>query len=104
MQHLIPFISSQNFLSHNTFLEISALRAQYLEALSSVGFVNTSIADCSVNANNVNFLKAVLFTGLYPNVIRVNIPDAKYDKVVNGTVERDREAKEIKFYVRDQGR
>ncbi|RUS16233.1 P-loop containing nucleoside triphosphate hydrolase protein [Endogone sp. FLAS-F59071] len=94
----------QNFLSRNTLLEISALREQYLDALSSIGFINTSIADCSVNANNVNLLKAVLFAGLYPNVIRVNIPDAKYDQGVNGTVERDREAKEIKFYVRDQGR
>ncbi|RUP47114.1 hypothetical protein BC936DRAFT_146116 [Jimgerdemannia flammicorona] len=97
----------RNFLSNNTLLEISALRSQYFEALSLIGFasIDGPSADRNANAHNLNLLKSIIFAGLYPNLIRIKMPDAKYDKMISGTVERDREAREIKFYTRnDPGR
>ncbi|PHZ15236.1 P-loop containing nucleoside triphosphate hydrolase protein [Rhizopus microsporus ATCC 52813] len=93
----------ENFLSFSTLSEIQNLRRQYLEALAEIGFYKES-ARFNDNADNVNLVKSVIFAGLNPNVVKIKLPDTKYDKVLSGTVEREKEAREIKYYTKDDGR
>lgn len=108
----------ENFLSTNTLFEIQNLKSQYLEVLDSIGF--TSKDDdksrsrrrserCSAEADNVHsdnmaLVKAIILSGLYPNVIKVKMPDAKFDKMIAGAVERETVTKEIRMFTKDDGR
>ncbi|CAO0799169.1 unnamed protein product [Mucor circinelloides] len=95
----------ENFLSFATLNEVQNLRRQYLDALSDIGFYKRSNHDdYNQNADNVNLLKSILFAGLNPNVAKIRLPDTKYDKLLSGTVEREKEAREIKYYTKDDGR
>ncbi|CAO3668843.1 unnamed protein product [Umbelopsis ramanniana] len=96
----------QNYLAYNTLMEISSLKKQLLEALQGVGFAqNKSDYEAyNKNSENTNLIKSIIFAGLNPNIAKVHLPDAKYDKVLSGTVEREKEAREIKFYTKDDGR
>ncbi|KAJ2470423.1 helicase [Coemansia sp. RSA 2322] len=46
-------------------------------------------------------LKAVVFAGLTPNLVRVRLPRPKFTEVISGTVTRDHEPKELAFYALD---
>lgn len=95
----------ENFLSFATLNEVQNLRRQYLDALSDIGFYKRSNHDdYNQNADNVNLLKSILFAGLNPNVAKIRLPDTKYDKLLSGTVEREKEAREIKYYTKDDGK
>ncbi|KAI8083455.1 P-loop containing nucleoside triphosphate hydrolase protein [Thamnidium elegans] len=95
----------ENFLSFATLNEVQNLRRQYTDALSEIGFYNKSNHQhFNQNSENVNLLKSILFAGLNPNVAKIKLPDTKYDKVLSGTVEREKEAREIKYYTKADGR
>ncbi|KAI8380604.1 P-loop containing nucleoside triphosphate hydrolase protein [Choanephora cucurbitarum] len=95
----------ENFLSFATLNEVQNLRRQYAEALTQIGFYNKSKHDhYNANSTNINLLKSIIFAGLNPNVAKIQLPDTKYDKVISGTVEREKEAKEIKYITKDDGR
>jgi ATP-dependent RNA helicase DHX57 len=93
-------------LAYNTLLEINSLKKQFLEALQGVGFAQgkNSYEESNKNSENINLVKSIIFAGLSPNIVKVSLPDTKYDKVLSGTVEREKEAREIKFYTKDDGR
>lgn len=95
-----------HFLAYNTMLEIGSLKKQLLEALQAVGFAKSKVDydQSSSNADNINLIKSIIFAGLNPNIVKVHLPDTKYDKVLSGTVEREKEAREIRFYTKDDGR
>ena len=94
----------ENFLSFATLSEIASLKRQYADALTDIGFYDKKRADkYNQNNDNMNLIKSVVFGGLNPNVAKIRMPDAKYDKVLSGTVEREKEAKEIKFYTKQDG-
>ncbi|KAI8077768.1 P-loop containing nucleoside triphosphate hydrolase protein [Halteromyces radiatus] len=98
----------ENFLSFATMTEIQSLRRQYADSLKEIGFYDPTRygGDDYYNSNqeNTNLLKSIIFGGLNPNLARIRLPDTKYDKVLSGTVEREKEAKEIKFYTKQDGR
>ncbi|KAI9264368.1 hypothetical protein BDA99DRAFT_55432 [Phascolomyces articulosus] len=95
----------ENFLSFATLNEISALKRQYADALTEIGFYDRHQQEkYNQHNDNMNLIKSVVFGGLNPNVAKIRMPDAKYDKVLSGTVEREKEAKEIKFYTKQDGR
>ncbi|KAI9300769.1 P-loop containing nucleoside triphosphate hydrolase protein [Cunninghamella echinulata] len=97
----------ENYLSFPTMTEIQSLRRQYSDALTDIGFYDhrrLGIAHYNINQDNDNLLKSIIFGGLNPNLARIQLPDTKYDKVLSGTVEREKEAKEIKFYTKKDGR
>lgn len=93
----------ENYLSFTTLNEIQNLRRQYLEALNDIGFYRKSNTGLDTNASNVNLLKSIIFAGLNPNIAKIKLPNTKYDKVLSGTVEREKEAREIKYYTKDDG-
>ncbi|KAG0174156.1 hypothetical protein DFQ28_004676 [Apophysomyces sp. BC1034] len=95
----------ENFLSFPTMTEIQSLKRQYLDALQDIGFYQRSRKEeYDANSGNVNLLKSVIFGGLNPNLAKIRLPDAKFDKVLSGTVEREKEAREIKFHIKADGR
>ncbi|CAO3593081.1 unnamed protein product [Absidia cylindrospora] len=97
----------ENFLSFPTMTEIQSLRRQYTDSLKDIGFYDPGRQEAdfyNTNADNTNLLKAILFGGLNPNLARIQLPDTKYDKVLSGTIEREKEAREIKFYTKQDGR
>ncbi|KAI7859753.1 P-loop containing nucleoside triphosphate hydrolase protein [Circinella umbellata] len=95
----------ENFLSFATLSEIASLKRQYTDALTEIGFYDKQrINKYNQNNDNMNLIKSIVFGGLNPNVAKIRMPDAKYDKVLSGTVEREKEAKEIKFYTKQDGR
>ncbi|KAF9391446.1 hypothetical protein CPB97_006549 [Podila verticillata] len=107
----------ENFLSTNTLFEIQNLKSQYLEVLDSIGFANKDESSKSrrrserrssevdnTNSDNMTLVKAIILSGLYPNVIKVKMPDAKFDKMIAGAVERETVVKEIRMFTKDDGR
>lgn len=95
----------ENFLSFATLNEVQNLRRQYTDALSEIGFYKKSNHErYNQNSENVNLLKSIIFAGLNPNVAKIQLPDTKYDKVLSGTVEREKEAREIKYFTKDDGK
>ncbi|KAF8971290.1 hypothetical protein BGZ46_010342, partial [Entomortierella lignicola] len=108
----------ENFLSTNTLFEIQNLKAQYLEVLETIGFAAVDKSEsksrrrserCScekdnVNSDNMALVKAIILSGLYPNVIKIKMPDAKFDRMIAGAVERETVTKEIRMFTKDDGR
>lgn len=95
----------ENYLSFATLNEVHNLRRQYTDALFEIGFYKKSNHEhYNTNSENVNLLKSIIFAGLNPNVAKIQLPDTKYDKVLSGTVEREKEAREIKYRTKDDGR
>jgi ATP-dependent RNA helicase DHX57 len=95
----------ENYLSFATLNEVQNLRRQYTDALVEIGFYKKSNHEhYNINSENVNLLKSILFAGLNPNVAKIQLPDTKYDKVLSGTVEREKEAREIKYFTKDDGK
>ncbi|KAF9106961.1 hypothetical protein BGX27_008936, partial [Mortierella sp. AM989] len=108
----------ENFLSTNTLFEIQNLKSQYLEVLETIGFASKDISGsqrrrrsekCSceqdnINSDNMALAKAIILSGLYPNLIKIKMPDAKFDKMIAGAVERETVTKEIRMFTKDDGR
>lgn len=94
-------------LSYERMNELRTNRRQLIEALASVGFLNSAReADdttdiLNAQSNNRRVIGAVLCAGLYPNVIKVMRPPQKYHETIGGAVTTDAEAKQMKYYVKD---
>ncbi|OXG91457.1 ATP-dependent RNA helicase A [Cryptococcus neoformans A2-102-5] len=93
----------QNFISPTTLRDIASLRSDFLSALSSLGFMSSSsngaeLAKYNVNAKVDNLVKGVVVGGLYPRVAKIAMPKAQFERVQQGTVQKDHEAKEVKLY------
>ncbi|WWD16188.1 hypothetical protein CI109_100613 [Kwoniella shandongensis] len=91
----------QNYISATTIRDITSLRGDFLTALSSIGFVDlnpTSLAKYSVNSKIDNLVKGVIVGGLYPRIARIAMPKAQFERVQQGAVQKDHEAKEVKMF------
>lgn len=81
--------------------DITSLRQDFLSALSQIGFVQgsaASLASASTNAGLDNLVKSVLVGSLYPRVARIALPAAQFERVQQGAIQKDHEAKEVKFF------
>ncbi|KAF5366936.1 hypothetical protein D9757_010848 [Collybiopsis confluens] len=94
----------QNFISRSSLREISTLRRDYLGPLADIGFIPLSATPDSLelnvnSSNNENLLKAIILGGLWPNIVRIQLPRSaiKFDKVQGGTVQRENTAKEYRL-------
>ncbi|SCU94473.1 LAME_0F07580g1_1 [Lachancea meyersii CBS 8951] len=98
---------SQNYLSYNKMREIVSSRAQLLSILSDVGFLPSNcnlgkIEYLNRNANNLEIIKAILTGAFYPQVARVQLPDQKFVSTGSGAIEKDPEAKMIRYWIRNE--
>ncbi|WVR05425.1 hypothetical protein IAU60_002440 [Kwoniella sp. DSM 27419] len=91
----------QNFISATTVRDITTLRSDFLSALASIGFVDnkgSDLARFSVNAKMDNLVKGVIVGGLYPRIARISMPRAQFERVQQGSIQKDHEAKEVKMF------
>ncbi|GAM90609.1 hypothetical protein ANO11243_086540 [Dothideomycetidae sp. 11243] len=92
----------QNFLSHQTLMDVDSTRSQYLSTLQDIQFVNRRYtpSDISLNAHNSNapLLRALIAASFNPQLARIEFPDAKYAASVSGAVALDPEARTIKYF------
>ncbi|OCF36386.1 ATP-dependent RNA helicase A [Kwoniella heveanensis BCC8398] len=91
----------QNFISQTTLRDITTLRSDFLSALSSIGFIDakpSEVAKFSVNAKIDNLVKGVIVGGLYPRIARIAMPRAQFERVQQGSIQKDHEAKEVKMF------
>ncbi|WWD09835.1 hypothetical protein V865_007963 [Kwoniella europaea PYCC6329] len=91
----------QNFISPTTLRDITSLRNDFLSALSSIGFIspsNKEVAKFSVNSKFDNLVKGVIVGGLYPRIARIAMPKAQFERVQQGAIQKDHEAKEVKMF------
>jgi ATP-dependent RNA helicase DHX57 len=89
--------------------EVQNIRVDLANSLSEMGFLPRDIANAAhdahadleewdANSSNKNLVKAVISAGLWPSLIRVAPPSARYDQGISGTIQRDHEAKSVKFF------
>ncbi|KAL6453004.1 hypothetical protein SBY92_000349 [Candida maltosa Xu316] len=97
---------TENYLSFTTIKDITSTRSQYLSLLTELGFVPRKHDEsCNVNKNNWPLIRAIIAGAYYPQVARVQFPDPKFFKATSGAVQIDPDARQIKFWVKnnDQG-
>ncbi|GAA6000137.1 hypothetical protein JCM10207_007874 [Rhodosporidiobolus poonsookiae] len=96
--------AEEHFISLSTFRDVLSLRTEYLNALSSVGFIplraRSDDPAWNENSQNENLLKAIVFAGT-ARLVRVKMPKAVFDKGISGAIERERESREVKFFEPD---
>lgn len=103
---------NENFLSYLTLKEIASTRTQYISILKDIGFVainynprNTNNeGHKSLNRNNENYsiIRAIIASSFYPQIARVQLPDPKYVQSLVGAIEIDPDAKQTKFWIRNE--
>jgi hypothetical protein len=84
-------LTRQNFISSTTVRDITTLRQDFLSALAQLGFLGTpkEVKQNSVNSNNDNLVKAIIVGGLYPRIARIALPTAQFERVQQGTIQKD---------------
>jgi ATP-dependent RNA helicase DHX57 len=111
---------AKNYLSDQAMESIDAGRRQLIDILIDMGFVppsyhhhkNNSGGDKSPSStshvdsysSNYRVVKAALCSGLYPQLLRVEAPTAKYQKTLGGAFETDTDPSKMKFFDRERGR
>lgn len=100
---------SDNFLSYLTMNDISSTRIQYISIMKELGFVpyNFNLKNNSndvLNRNNDNFsvIRAIITGSYYPQIARAQLPDPKYFKSLVGAVSIDPDAKQTKYWLRNE--
>lgn len=97
-----------NCLSFNKINEILSSQAQYYSILKDIGFLpfnykpNTSFKEFNRNQDKIELIEAILTGAYYPHVARVELPNTKYLSTSSGAIEKDPEAKLIKYWVRNE--
>lgn len=97
----------ENLLSYNKVKEISSCHAQYQSILQDVGFLPLKrdeklSAYLNRNHDNYDIVKAVIAGAFYPNIARVQLPDAKFLTTSMGAIEKDPELSAIRFWIRNE--
>ncbi|CAL9729232.1 putative ATP-dependent RNA helicase YLR419W [Monosporozyma unispora] len=96
-----------NLLSYNRMNDIMSSRVQYYSILKDIGFLPFNYKpgesiEFNRNQHNIELVEAILTGAYYPNVARVELPDAKYLATASGAIEKDPEAKAIKYWIRNE--
>ena len=83
--------------------DIKLLVEQYDRALRAIGFTSSSEKESNVNAKSYRIIRSCVVAALAPSqVIRVKRPALKYQETVEGALEKDGVAKELKLFVRSK--
>jgi ATP-dependent RNA helicase DHX57 len=86
-------------LSFNGMREIQTLTRQLDSSLTSLGFYSSEL--CNENVSSWRIVKSVVVASLSPTqIVRVQRPTTKYTETVEGAVEKEGQAKELKFFIR----
>ena len=118
--------SQENYLSQKTLQTISQMKHQFVELLSSIGFVSNNVTSrqldkaarglggsdavkittgSEINENNENnrVVASVLCAALYPNIVKVFSPEAKYKQTAAGAMYKAPGPEDLKFKTSEDG-
>lgn len=96
-----------HFISPSALRDIASTRQDLLANLIEMGLVSSqykseqngnALHSLDKNSEQINLQRALLLAALYPSVVRIAHPQAKYDKAIGGAVEREAEAKQVRFF------
>ena len=93
-------------LAYERMIELGKEQRDLLKALVSVDLLS-SIEDglnsrnqhCNSNSGKVRVVMAAVVAGTYPQIARIMRPPTRYVDTIGGALERDADAKEMKFYI-----
>jgi len=85
-------------LSFERMTEVETLRLQLLRGLRSLGFEEDEI---ETNSGDWRVVRAAVVAGLYPYIAHVVRPPPKFAEGLSGAVQVDNEARELRYFVRD---
>jgi len=86
-------------LSYDRMSEVESVRSQLLGGLRSLGFGGK---EAEANGGDWRIVRAALVAGLYPFVARVERPAARYADGIAGAIQKDAEARELRYFVLDE--
>lgn len=96
-KHAISFLKIQ---------EIKTCKVQFLSILKDIGFIPMTYKDkmptLNDNDGNLTLVKALVAGSFYPQIARVQLPDAKYLNTASGAIEMDQDARFIKYWIRNE--
>lgn len=98
-----------HFISQSSLRDIQTNRLDLLSHLQEMGFVAPDYIAFGVydderydmNAQHAGVLRSVILAGLWPAVVRIDVPSAKFDQSSSGTVQREAEARQVKYFDRN---
>ncbi|XP_013395575.1 putative ATP-dependent RNA helicase DHX57 [Lingula anatina] len=113
-----------NYLSVKTLQMLSSMKQQFTELLSDIGFVQGGLTarriekmasrgsdgvlqatgpEANCNSDNLKLVSAILCAALYPNVVQIKTPEARYKESAAGSVLMPPKPEELKFKTKDDG-
>ena len=108
-------------MSRTSLQVISDLKKQFADQLSEIGFLNrnTSIRsmgkqksdgileftgqDYNRNSENIKIIRAIIFAGLYPKLVKIDVPDQKFHQILSGSIAVSSNVREYKFHLKSKG-
>ncbi|KAL9179142.1 hypothetical protein ACHAXT_000184 [Thalassiosira profunda] len=86
-------------LAFNSMRDMLALARQLDSALTTSGFHPSK--ECNQSGQSGRIIRSMLVASLSPTqVVRVQRPSTKYTETVEGSIEKEGKAKELKFFIR----
>ncbi|KAL7522187.1 hypothetical protein ACHAWX_006877 [Stephanocyclus meneghinianus] len=86
-------------LALNIMKEMQQLVQQLSFTLSSLGFIENK--ECTVHTYSWRVVRAVVVSALAPaQIVKIQRPTTKYTETVEGAVEKEGKAKDLKFFIR----
>jgi ATP-dependent RNA helicase DHX57 len=92
-----------SFVSPSALRDIASTRSDLLGNLVELGFVPSSYGKTKSsyfdkNASDINLQRSLLLAGLYPSVVRIAHPKARFDQSSSGAIQRESEAKQVRYF------
>ncbi|KAJ1957769.1 helicase, partial [Dipsacomyces acuminosporus] len=93
---------ADNFISTTVVRDVKSNIRLLRECVERTGLLESSSTRSHEDIDEESqILKAVLFAGLTPNIVRVALPKQKYQEVIGGTIGVDHEARQVAFHLVD---
>lgn len=91
-----------HFLSANGMEELHGTRRTLANTLSDIGFAPRGSEKRNADGHaerQTNLVRALVCAGLYPNLVKIRMPETRYDLTAAGAVEHiNDEARAVKFF------
>lgn len=98
-----------NCLSRMTIRDIQSTRAQYVADLTDMGFLPMGYSKhpekfphFNRHSSNMAILRSIAIASLFPHIARVQPPDPKFLASASGAVAVDPDARQIKYWIRNE--
>lgn len=96
--------AQDHLLNFSTLRDVTSTRLDLLSNLQELGFVPRDYGRSQgahvldEHAREVTLLRGLLTASLWPSLIRIAHPETKYNQSSSGTVARESEAKQVRFF------